>query len=212
MGFAFRAEHVMGQIRAKLTNELTIAEALRDLQRESGDSERHVLALLAEVVENSEFGKYRISIYAKRRDSIKSKRTDTGEDVDATIQRKLAVAFPSLALRLREAARDGWTTSSRRIIQVDARPVAIADLIIEKPSLITALEAERVNVPQNWMGAESPADKDARIAQRAMQLKASGDKRFLQTIAKEERVTASAIKTRIARARARVAAKKASAG
>jgi hypothetical protein len=129
----------MGQFKAQLENEIGILQAVADLARHSGDSERDVSVRLAGLLEDCELSGRAVRFYCK------------------AASHTLEVHPATVSARLRQAARDGWP--GVRNVSCGDESMPFADVTVDKNDIIMALEAKRLPVPRHWTGQLDEASR-----------------------------------------------------
>lgn len=139
----------MGQIKAQLQEEITIAEVVRDIAANSGDTEKDSLRWIALEIIDAEIRdkEHESPFYCKVTITLPplQRGARTG-----TVTSRDPISMHALSTRLLEAARDGW--DNVRPITCERGEVNARDVLVRKDWIIHRLRQEQVDIPSRWLG------------------------------------------------------------
>lgn len=138
----------MGRIKAKLEQDLTVLQVVKDLAAHTGDSEAEVSTYIAKLID-ADFSAGRLQFFCKAPSAIKGARVGT--------LRKVQVHAGAVSTRLQEAARSGLQ-HVRRFKHADGKS-GIDGIFIEKDALISALQSDGLQPPSAWIGVADASDE-----------------------------------------------------
>jgi len=134
----------MGQLKAKLKNELMVSEIVRDLVQNSGDSESDACNVLAEIVDD-DWNKDQLKFFCKVPSHINPKKMRNAEIHSGVI-----------STSFRKAVRDGWSKVCP--ILCCNKSVPFGEVRIGKGSIMKALNDNHISVPDSWIGRTDPKE------------------------------------------------------